>query len=805
MCETESGSTDPFASEGASLTPFTGRRAELDRLGSLLQECELVCVHGPVGIGKSRLCTEAGRRLSPLFPDGVVRVGLQSIRTPHRLTSALAQAAGLSFYSNSDKLEQLVGYLDGRRMLLVCDWIEDFDDLDGLLDRLVRAMGESAMLCCRRAPLSHPEAANLALDGLSCQGRGDEPSPASELLRAAYEALHQAPPPEVLTERPDGLCASLRGNPMALELAAAVLGEADLEALREDLSERLAVPRGSEREASHRYLVRAMLEILWSRISREERSAARRLSVFSGTFPLEQAEELTGHGPGMLRSLRELGILRSAGPGHAYVPGPIREFAFERLSELEQRLVNTRDHHCRIYISFLEEQARQMRSGDRQGAFRRISRHRSDVRKAWLWALESGHADLVAKGISGLTGFFEAGSLFSQGVMAFQNAVELLRRLHSRRDDLDLEELLAMAQSRLGWFLFHAGDLDRAEEILSRSLFILRHYGNMRETALTLNYLGNVRQYSGRVREAVVHYEEALGLCTASGDDEGRARTLNNLGIAAAVQGNPESAERHIREYMRVSEESGDLVNYAKGLGNLGQVCVQTNRFEEAREIFERHLELNRRLGAPLGMANAYHHLAEVHERLGNGEKSLEYSRMALEIREDIGDSRRSVVTRGAMAQALLALDRPDEAREMMETALSRATDGGYWLEYLGILGTAARAAQVSGRAERAWEMARRGVEVALEKGTRSSLLSVMATTANLLQQEDLPLAVRIAATVLGQPELRPGVRPVLESLMEGARSELGPAEVEELQRRAARDGLAPVLKAIRTRECPGG
>jgi len=801
MSDADNGRIDRAIFEGRSLTPFTGRRTELDRLGSLLLEHELVCVHGPVGIGKSRLCREAGRGLSSRFTDGIGYAALEGVRTRPRLVSAMAQAAGLSFYSSRGKLEQLAAYLDGRRMLLVCDGIEDFDGLDGLLDGLLPSLGRAAVLCNRRAALSHPEAANLVLDGLDCCGPEGRPGPAAELLQSAFEEMHGDPFPEGERAGLEGLCRSLGGNPMAMELAAAVLGEVSMAALQSDLDERLATPAGDDSALSHEYVVRAMLEILWSRISREERKATRQLSVFSGVFPLEHALELTGAEPGLFRSLRELGMLRPLDEERAYMPGPVRDFAFERLSELEQRLVDARSRHCAIYMSFLESQGGKMRSGRRQEAFRRIFRQRADVRKAWLWALESGRTDLVARGIDGLTGFFEAGSLFFQGVEAFETAVELLRRLHIRRDDLDVEELLAMAQSRLGWFIFHTGDLDRAEEILSRSLFILRHYGNMRETALTLNYLGNVFQYSGRVREAAVRYEEALKLSVAAGDEEGRARTLNNLGIAAAVQGDAERAESYIRRFMQISEEMGDLVNYAKGLGNLGQVCIQTSRFEEAGEIFERHLELNRRLGAPLGMANAYHHLAEVSERLGNSEESLDYSRTALEIREDIGDSRRTVVTRGAMAQALLSLERREEAWEIMETAIHRAREAGYWLEYLGILGTAARAAQTAGREERAWEMVRQGLETALERGTRSSLLSVIATAATLLRDWDMALAAKAAAAVLAQPELRAGVAGVMEELLERARRDLGYEAVEELQRLAYRDGLTPVLQALRERD----
>jgi non-specific serine/threonine protein kinase len=799
MGETGSGSSATTPFQGEPLTPFTGRETELDRLGSLLVECELVCVHGPVGIGKTRLCREAAARHRADFPDGVGYAAMEGLRSERRIVSAMAHSAGLAFYSDSGKLDQLLSYIDGRRMLLFCDSVEDCPELESLLDSLVPVLGDTVLVCARRSPLEHPDTANLALSGVSCRGSEGEAGDGAGLLKAAFTALHGRAP-EGITERGmEGLCQRLAGNPMALELAAAMLGQLPPEKLEQELAERLSARAGSTGPPSHRFLVRAMLEVLWSHISREERSAVRQMSVFSGVFPVRHAEMLTEAGQGIFRSLHELGVVRPAGDGEAIMPGPVRDYAFERLSELKQRLVNTRDRHCDIYMGFLEEQAESMRGGRSRQAFAEISRHRTDVRKAWLWALESGRTEMVARGIEGLTGFYEAGSLFSQGVVTFENAAEMLRRLHTLDEGISIEELLAMAQARLGWFLFHTGNMERAEEILSRSLFILRHYGNMRETALTLNYLGAVYQYTGRAREASVHYEEALRLAMSAGDTDGKARALNNLGIASAVQGDFGRAENHMRKFLEISGDTGNRVNYAKALGNLGLIHLQTNRYAEALEIFEEHLRLNRELGAPLGMANSYHHLASAHEMLGKHEEALRLAREALEIREDIGDRRRAVVTRSMMAQSLLSIGRPEEAWEISERAMDEAAEAGYWMEYLGTLGIGAVAAGRAGGSGRAREMLTEGVETALEKGTRPMLLNLLGVAASILWDTEPKRAVLMARIVMQQSEVRGDTRRSLENLLERAGTELEADAMDEISRRAAEEGLTGAIREMRS------
>jgi predicted ATPase len=51
-----------------------------------------VTLHGPGGIGKSRLALEVARALEPSFRDGVYFVPLASATDPERLAATLAQA-----------------------------------------------------------------------------------------------------------------------------------------------------------------------------------------------------------------------------------------------------------------------------------------------------------------------------------------------------------------------------------------------------------------------------------------------------------------------------------------------------------------------------------------------------------------------------------------------------------------------------------------------------------------------------------------------------------------------------------------
>lgn len=60
------------------LTPFIGRKPELDSRGQLLRDpqCRLLTLNGPGGIGKICLAIEIAGLIKDIFPDGVWFVSL---------------------------------------------------------------------------------------------------------------------------------------------------------------------------------------------------------------------------------------------------------------------------------------------------------------------------------------------------------------------------------------------------------------------------------------------------------------------------------------------------------------------------------------------------------------------------------------------------------------------------------------------------------------------------------------------------------------------------------------------------------
>lgn len=111
--------------------PFVGRTKELADITARLvdPDCRLLTVTGLGGSGKTRLAIEAASTVAFHFPHGAVFVGLQPLTRSDLLVPAIAQAVGLTSYSEGDLQPQLLDYLREKDLLLILDNFEHV--LDG--------------------------------------------------------------------------------------------------------------------------------------------------------------------------------------------------------------------------------------------------------------------------------------------------------------------------------------------------------------------------------------------------------------------------------------------------------------------------------------------------------------------------------------------------------------------------------------------------------------------------------------------------------------------------------------------------
>ncbi|MEI5098801.1 NB-ARC domain-containing protein [Streptomyces sp. PmtG] len=346
-------------SSGGSGGELVGRRAELAEISRRLGRHQLVTVSGVGGVGKTRLARRVAAELRPRFRDGVWWVELSPLTDGAMLAYAIAEALPLVDQSTRPMLDVLCEYLSGRELLLVLDTCEHVAEhcADVVAALLTVAPGLRVLATSRR-PLGLPVEDLVPLAPLP------EADAVALLARRAAEAVpagHEGVP--VGPDEAVALCRHLEGLPLAIELAAARLGEMTPAELTRRLADRFAV-LGETREAVpgadppwHQALRTA---IGWSHqlCTPAERLAWARLSVFTGTFDVRAARRVLADErvpdadvPGLLAALVRGSIVewQPTGSGERYrMLDTIREFGLCWLRGLGEEDAVRRRHrdHC---------------------------------------------------------------------------------------------------------------------------------------------------------------------------------------------------------------------------------------------------------------------------------------------------------------------------------------------------------------------------------------------------------------------------------------------------------------------------
>ncbi|MFK4070810.1 ATP-binding protein [Streptomyces sp. NPDC029674] len=435
-------------------TSMVGRRVELAQLRRLCGRSRLVTLTGVGGVGKSRLARRAAAGLRPLFKDGVWWVELTGLREGALLAHSIAEALSLADQSTRPMLDVVADHLADRELLLVLDTCEHLTDACAMAaEALLRAAPGLQILATSRRRLGLMAEEVLTVEPLRVP-RGPQDMDGSEAVALLVERAAGAVPgfavSAVDTANVLRLSQLLEGLPLAIELAAARLGEMPVDELVKRLPDRFGVlrdtggapaaaaapPASGTRPRSDASDVGNVNDVSdvprpaaevppWHRALRTtigwshelctpaERLLWARLSVFAGSFDTEAAvavcadEHLPEDGiPGLLGVLVDNSIAN-------WLPGPqgserfrmldtLREYGAYWLRELgeEERL---RHRHLAHYREFVRQADAGWLGPEQLGWYARTAAEHTNLRAALDFGLlrpagAEGHAALELAG-----------------------------------------------------------------------------------------------------------------------------------------------------------------------------------------------------------------------------------------------------------------------------------------------------------------------------------------------------------------------------------------------------------------------
>ncbi|WP_158839636.1 ATP-binding protein [Saccharothrix deserti] len=604
------------------LTSFVGRRREVGEVRRLLSTSRLVTLTGPGGVGKTRLALEVTNAVRRVFPDGVVLVEFDQLRNPELVPNTVAVAVGLREQSGRATVEMLVDYLASRQLLLVLDnsehLIDAIAELTGVLLQRCRelrilstsreSLGIHGEVVMPVPPLTLPDPERVLADQDLVQ---------SEAVTLFVERAATIRPGFTVGDHNGAavveICQRLDGLPLAIELAAArlrALSEKDILARLLDQPHRLTA-RLRDMPARQQTL-RACIEWSYGLCSLQEQLLWARLSVFTGAFELDAAEDVcSGDGLAVgdvlhtVASLMDKSILVGEQDGDVMryrMLETIREFGAEQLEQAGEH-AELRRKHADWYALLVDRAERDWVSPRQVDWFARLDREHPNVQTAADYFLkEPGRLESALRMLASLFHFYWWGRGWAR-----EGRLWLARALDQpgpptavRANALLTDASLAQAD----------GDFEAARQRLADAEAIAATVADPSIEAFAHWVDGSFALYSGDLPTAITIFERGLAALPPGHDLPRRLDLLLSYSSASALIGDAERANACYAESTRITEPAGECFHRSYALWTFGLFAMQQGDHSRATELHRESIRLRREVRDLTGLGWSLESLA---------------------------------------------------------------------------------------------------------------------------------------------------------------------------------------------------
>lgn len=646
---------------------FVGRTVELRRIAALLSQddCRLLCLTGPGGVGKTRLAQRVLRELAHSFADGATFIPLDDLDSSTELGGRLARELGVSLKGRGEPLQQVVEALQPRQTLLVLDNFEQLIDGAPQLELLLAACPQVKIVVTSRLRLALSSEWLMPLEGLPFPEKEDQDNiesfdAARLFVRAARRVQPELVPAAEAAAIVD-ICRQVEGLPLALELAAAWTRVLSCEAIANELRHGLELLHATDGTQPSRHAsIEVVFEQSWRLLTDIERDVLSRLSVFHGSFSPVAARAVASAPLPVLGALADKSLLHKE-KGRLHLHPLVQQLAAARLAN-GASATETEAAHAAYFHRLLAQLRSTAESGKRE-ALQQIDDDFENCRRAWQWSIAHGQADVLNQSSRTLLDYCDYRGRFEAGLALLGQAIDS----PLAQANLDFQALMLSRASHLEYRLDRYAE---AEAHAQRVVTMTRRSRDRTARLQALNVLGTCAVRMGRLAEAKRYFNQRLELASPDGHAHAAAVTLDHLALIEKQLGHYTEALRLSLQSLAEHRRLGDSAGEALCLNNLGSLQLVMREDMAAAEHLREGLSICERDGLLSTQAFILTNLTEATMRAGDLPSAEAYGSRAIEVAGATGNRAVAAWAKIKVARLAVRRDNADTARPILADGL---------------------------------------------------------------------------------------------------------------------------------------
>jgi predicted ATPase/DNA-binding CsgD family transcriptional regulator len=733
----------------ANPIPFVGRTKELGDITARLvnPDCRLLTVTGLGGSGKTRLAIEAATVVAAQFPQGTIFVGLQPLTRSDLLVPAIAQAVGLTPYSEGDLHQQLLDYLQGKTLLLLLDNFEHMLDGAALVSTILADAPGVKVLATSREALSLREEWLYPLKGMatppSVYSTSLEDYDAVQLFLCHARRVQPHVDPANDHESIIRICEMTAGLPLAIELAAAWLKGLSIAQIAHEMQSNLDFLSTTTRNVEERHRsMRAVFDQSWRLLSETERLIFARLSVFRGGFAGEAADQVAEASFSSLATLVEKSLVQLEAANRFGIHELLRQYGMEKLEEYGETAA-TYARHSQYFGQLMLQHETALQQPQQLETMQAIERDFENIRLAWEWSAKNQHLAHLHTMLNGLYLFGFLGTRYRETITFFQDTLD-----QSAVDAPLRGRLLARRWGYLQWW--YQANYQEALAHIEQALTIARAENNQFEIAFCQLMAAYALISMDRYADALPHLETSKALFEALNEPYYICWVLHRLGHVYSNLNNPDKGTEYTEQSLALARISHNRVALVICLYNLGSDYILDSDYVKGRQYGAEALHVATESGHQCQVAHAFSLLALYAFFQGDYTTSQDYAQRSRAIIEDTP----MLVFQpyGLSLLILLACFREDYAEGVRLTALAKRHSTSKMDVQLHDWALAALSCGL-GRPAEARVYIQNVLQLAYPDGNAAPIMWIVPCVVYTLAEADPEQAVELLAWVFAYPD----------------------------------------------------